>query len=77
MIKTQESFDGCSLAKLYNVLKAHESEINDIAEESKLSLGGLLALVSKVVGMESEPEEEAKDSEEGFLFNSDDESVAY
>ena len=38
MIKTQESFDGYSLANLYNVLEAHESEINEIVEEVKLSL---------------------------------------
>lgn len=54
MTKTQEIFDAYPLANLYNVLKAHESEINDIDEKSKLSLGGPLALMSKVVAKDSE-----------------------
>ena len=53
-IKAKESFDGYSLANMYNVLKAYENEISDIIEKSKLSLGGPLALVSKFAGKESE-----------------------
>ena len=65
MVKNQQSFDTSTLNDLYNQLKAHENEVNDIAEESKISLGGLLALISKV----SEKETcEKGDSEEGEGF---------
>ena len=79
MIKTQQSFDGYSLADLYNVPKAPESEINEIIEEGKLSLGGLLDLMSKVTAKDSEIEsgEQEDLEEEGFLVNSEDEVVAY
>ena len=53
MIITQQSFDCYSLAYLYNVLQAHESEINEIAEEGKLSFGEPLALMSKVSAKDS------------------------
>ena len=46
-----------------------------MAEESKLSLGGPLALVSKVT--EKESIEKENSDEEGFLINSDDEAVAF
>ena len=39
MIKTQQSFDNYSLGDLYNVLKPHESEINEIAEEGNMNMG--------------------------------------
>lgn len=77
MIKTQENFDNYSLSNLYNILKAHENEVKDIVDENKSSLGGPLALVSKVYAKEVETDEEAKNGEKGFLFNSDDEVVAY
>lgn len=48
MITTQLIFDNYFLGDLYKMMKAHESEIIEIAEESKISLGGPLALVSKV-----------------------------
>ena len=35
---------------IYNILRAHESEINEIAEEMKMSLGGPLDLVSRYQG---------------------------
>ncbi|XP_023760141.1 uncharacterized protein LOC111908554 [Lactuca sativa] len=47
MVKNQQCFDTSTLNELYNQLKIHENEVNEIGEESKLSLGGLLALVSK------------------------------
>ncbi|XP_052622721.1 uncharacterized protein LOC128128007 [Lactuca sativa] len=47
MVKNQKSFDTSSINDLYNQLKTHESQVNEIAEESKLSLGVPLALVSK------------------------------
>lgn len=79
MTKTQQSFDGYSLGDLYNVLKHHESEINEIAEEGKLGIGGPLALISKVNTKDSEIEtgEQDNSEEEGFLVNSKDEVVAY
>lgn len=78
MINTQQSFDNYSLGDLYNVLKAHESEIYEIAKEGKLSLGGPLALVLKVSGKETEVESTNVDgfNDEGFVMNSDDEVVA-
>ena len=60
---------------LYNQLKSHENEVNEIAEEAVASLGGPLALVSKVT--ERESEKLKSDEEEGFLMNSDDEAVAF
>lgn len=36
-----------------------------------------MTLVSKKIGKENGSDEEAKESEEGFLLNSDDEVVAY
>jgi len=56
-------------------LKSHENEVNEIAEEAIASLGGPLALVSKV--SERENEKSKSDEEEGFLMNSDDEAVAF
>ena len=75
MVKNQQSFDTSSLNDVYNQLKTHESEFNEMTEESKLSLGGPLTLVSKM----SEKEEEEKDDsdEEGFMINSDDEAITY
>lgn len=79
MIKTQQSFDGYSLAALYNVFKSDEIEIIEIYEEGKLSLKGPLALISKVTVKDSEVEYVEQDNlkEEVFLFNSEDEVVAY
>lgn len=77
MIKTQENFNGLSLLNLYNILKAHENKIKDIATENKSCLGDTLALVSKVSGKGVEFDEDVKYGDEGFLFNSDDEAVAY
>ncbi|XP_023742160.1 uncharacterized protein LOC111890233 [Lactuca sativa] len=75
MVKTQSSFDTSSLNKLYNLLKTHEGEVNEMAEESKLILGGPLALVSKVT--EKESIEKDNSYEEGFLMNLDNEAVAF
>ena len=75
MVKTQQSFDTSTLNDLYNLLKTHEIEVNEIVEESKMSLGGTLALMSKVNEKES-VEKEDSDSE-GLLVNSDDEVVAF
>ena len=44
-------------------------------EESKQSLGGPLALVSKVIEIDAGEKEESDN--EGFLMNSDDEAVAF
>ena len=61
---------------MYNQLETHESEVNEIAEELKLSLGGPLALVSKVSKKEA-VEKGDSDDEEGFIINSDDEAIAF
>ncbi|XP_023755306.1 protein PXR1-like [Lactuca sativa] len=45
-------------------------------EESKLSIGGLLAIVSKVTEKEA-VENGDSDDEEGFIMNSDDEAIAF
>nr|KAJ0207989.1 hypothetical protein LSAT_V11C500266000 [Lactuca sativa] len=75
MIKNQQSFDTTSLNNLYNQLKTHESEVLEMFEESKQSLGGPLALVSKI--SEVEINETNGSDNEGFLMNSDDEAVAF
>ncbi|XP_023733619.1 uncharacterized protein LOC111881461 [Lactuca sativa] len=75
MVKNQQSFDKSSLNDLYNQLKTHESELNEMEEESKMSLGGPLALVSKM--SEKEIENDEPEEEEGFIMNSDDEAVAF
>lgn len=68
-IKTQENFDSYFLSNLYNILKSHEVEVKEIAEEKdKVSFGGPLALVSYVKDDENE---------EGLIVNSDDEAVPY
>lgn len=60
-------------------MKAHESEIIEIAEEAKLSLGGPLALVSKVSGKVTEFESTENDGSDNevFIRNSYDEAVSY
>lgn len=77
--KDTKSFNNFSLNDLYNVLKAHETEVNEIAEESKISLGGPLYLVSKVVGRDLEKETVEKEisKDEGLIVNSDDEAIAF
>ncbi|XP_042751473.1 uncharacterized protein LOC111903530 [Lactuca sativa] len=76
MIKTQENFETHSLSNLYNILKAHESEAKEIAQEnSKLSFGVPLALVSKTTGKEVCSDGEADETEESHLMNYDDEVV--
>ena len=75
MVKNQQSFDTSTLNDLYNQLKSHENEVNEIAEETMASLGGPLALISK--GSERESEKLKSDEEEGFLMNSEDEVVAF
>lgn len=64
---------------IYSVLRAHEYEVNEIAKESRISLGGPLALVSKVAGREVEKEvvEKENSEDEGLIVNSDDEAVAF
>ncbi|XP_023737287.1 uncharacterized protein LOC111885248 [Lactuca sativa] len=79
MMKTQQNFDFFTLNDHYNLLKAHKNEVNEVAEESKINLGGPLALVSKVLGrvggMEATEKESSED--EGLIVNSDDEAVAF
>ena len=79
IIKTQKSFDGYSLGDLYNFLKANESEINEIAEEGKISLEGPLDLMSKVSKWKSKMEvaEQVGCEDEGLFMNWEDEAVAY
>ncbi|XP_023745018.1 uncharacterized protein LOC111893181 [Lactuca sativa] len=76
MVKNQQSFDTSSLNDLYNQLKTHKSEVNEMSEESKLSLGGPLALVSKVSEKEA-IEKGDSDDEEGFIMNSDDDAIGF
>ena len=59
------------------MLKAHEGEINEIAEEGKMSPGGPLALMLKVSTKDSETKvaEQVGFEDEGFLMNSEDEVV--
>ena len=79
MTKTQQIFDSYSFGDLYNVLKAHKSKINEIDGEGKMSLGGPLALMSKMPTKDSEIEvaEQVGSEDEGFLMNSEDEAMAY
>ena len=79
MIKTQKKLDYFYLNDMYNVMKEHESDVNEIVEESKISLGGPLALVSKVVSREAEKEvvEKENSEDEGLIVNSDEEAVAF
>lgn len=79
MIKTQQIFDNYSLGDLCNVLKAHQSEINEIAEETKMSLGGPLELMSKVTTREAEVEYAENDGseDEGLIVNSGGEAMAF
>lgn len=79
MIKTQQCFDNFSLSDLYNELKAHESEVNKIVEETRISLGSPLALMSKVTNREVELESTVIEGleYEGLIVNSDDEAVAF
>ena len=76
MVKNHQSYNTSTLNDLYSQLRRHESEVNEMMEESTLSLGGPLALVSKV----SEKEVVGKvdsDDEEGFIMNTDDEAIAF
>ncbi|XP_052622549.1 uncharacterized protein LOC128127868 [Lactuca sativa] len=63
-----------SLNHLYNQLKTHECEVLEMYEDSKQSIGGPLALVSKV--SEVDVNEKDDSDNEGFFMNSDDEAVA-
>lgn len=54
MIKTQENFDTYSLSNLYNILKALDLEVKEIADENnKMNFGGPMALVSKTTTKEN------------------------
>ncbi|XP_023748037.1 uncharacterized protein LOC111896263 [Lactuca sativa] len=75
MVKTQQCFNYYSLNDLYNVLKAHDSEVNEIAEETKVNLGGPCALVSKGFGREIEKEPKRKENEENKEVKSDEVKV--
>lgn len=59
MIKTQENFHTYSLSDVYNILKAQESQVKEIAEENKLNFGGPMVLVSKTTAKDVEYDEEA------------------
>lgn len=48
-----------------------------LLKENKQSYGGPMDLVSKANVKENKSDVEAKEDEEGFLINSDDEAVAY
>ncbi|KAL7606668.1 hypothetical protein Lser_V15G16417 [Lactuca serriola] len=63
------------LRKEWRSLKTHESEVFEITKEAKQSLGGSLALVSKVSEIESAEKENS--DEESFIMNSGDEVVAF
>ena len=78
MIKTQESFDYFFLNDIYNVLKAHENEVNEIVEETWNILGGPFALMSTVAGREVEKETTEKESLEDkvLIINYNDEAMA-
>ncbi|XP_023752546.1 uncharacterized protein LOC111900907 [Lactuca sativa] len=76
MVKNQQSFDTSTLNDVYNQLKSHVNEVNEIAEETRASLGGPLALVSKMTEKEIH-EKSDSDGEEGFIMNSDDEAIAF
>ena len=77
--KDTTKFQLFSLNDLYNVLKAHESELNEIIEETMISLSGPLALVSKVAGREFDKEivEKENSEDEGLIVNFDDEAVVF
>ena len=78
MIKTQENFNSYSLSNLYNILKAHEVEVKETADENdKTSFGGPLALISKTNVKDACSDDVDGKSEEGVIVNSDDEAVAY
>ncbi|KAL7614205.1 hypothetical protein Lser_V15G05372 [Lactuca serriola] len=70
------SFDTSTLNNVYNQLKSHKNEVNEIVEDTKTSLGGPLALVSKMNEKEVH-EKSDSDAEEGFIMNSDDEAIAF
>ncbi|XP_023757080.2 uncharacterized protein LOC111905620 [Lactuca sativa] len=61
--------------KEWRSLKTHESKVSKIDEESKMSLGEPLALVSKVSEVESAEKENS--DEEGLLLNSDDKAITF
>ncbi|XP_052627545.1 uncharacterized protein LOC128134134 [Lactuca sativa] len=75
MVKNQHSFDTSTLNDLYNQLKTDESEVNEIAEESKAMLGGPLAFKSKI--SEKDADKDAPDEDEGFIMNFDDEAISF
>ena len=79
MIKTQHGFDFSTLNDVYNQLKTHEAEVTEMVEESRINLGGPLALVSKVTGREIEKEvsENEGSDEEGLIIDSDDEAITF
>ena len=60
-------------------MKAHESKVNEIAKETRISLGGPLALVAKISRKEFEKvlAKKEKSDEEGLIVNSDDEAMAF
>lgn len=78
MIKTQENFDTYSVLNLYIILKEHESEVKEIAEEKiKMNFGGPMAFVSKTIGKYNGSNDEDEENEEGFLLKSNDKAIAY
>ena len=56
--ESSADFDTSTLNDLFNLLKTHEGEANEIPEESKMSIGGPLALMSKVNEKESVEKED-------------------
>ncbi|KAL7614614.1 hypothetical protein Lser_V15G06614 [Lactuca serriola] len=56
-----------------------KAEVNEISKESKISIGGPLALVSKISGREAKKESVEKENseDEGLIVNSDDEAIAF
>lgn len=69
IIKTQENFDTYSLSNLYNILKAHESEVKEINDETnKMNFVGPLAVVLKNTVKEACFDDEGGNSEKGLLI---------
>lgn len=73
MIKMHENIDTYSLSNLYNILKAHESEPKEIADEKDImNFGGPLGLISKTSAKELCSDSKKGVGEEGLIMNSDD-----
>lgn len=80
LIKTHENFYSYSLFILYNILKAHEDDVKETAnekEKDKSTFGGPLALSSKSNIKDGASDEDEGNGEEGVLLNYNGEAMAY